>query len=134
MRRGFLLISLVLMTAVAAAEEPLKRPTLEALFEDKALELEILDNVMWLPDSEHVIYWTSTGDVNLLWRQSAATGERVQLADWTAVLERLAAQRPGWQEPSPGDVNSSASHRTTPVLSPDGSTLVGGARRRSLSL
>ncbi len=52
MRRGFLLISLVLMTAVAAAEEPLRRPTLEALLEDKALELESLKNLMWLPDGK----------------------------------------------------------------------------------
>ena len=127
MRRGVLLITLVLISALVAAQEPLERPTLEAVFEDKALELESLNNLMWLPDGEHILYWTSKGDVNELWRQSVATGDRGLAANWAAVLEQLGEQRPGWQKPSPGDVNSSASHRTTPVLSPDGTTLAGGA-------
>ena len=82
MRRGVLLITLVLISALVAAQEPLERPTLEAGFEDKALELESLNNLMWLPDGEHILYWTSKGDVNELWRQSVATGDRGLAADW----------------------------------------------------
>lgn len=129
--RRLLVVSWTLVTLIPGVAAPadngqLKRPTLEAVFEDKALELEELDDLMWLPDGEHVIYWLSKGDAKGLWRQSVTTGETTRLADWTAVLEHLSAQRPEWIEPSPGDVNSSASDRTTPVLSPDGSALVGG--------
>ena len=127
MRRGILLITLVLFSLLASAQEPLKRPTLEALFEDKALEVERLDNLMWLPDGEHILYWTSRGGVNELWRQSIANGDRVLVADWTVVLEHLTEQRPDWHKPDPDNVNSSASHRTTPVLSPNGTLLAGGA-------
>jgi len=111
---------------VIAGDRQLKRPTLEAVFDDKALELEELDNLMWLPDGGHVIYWTTKNDKSVLWKQSVTTGETTQLADWTTVLEQLTAQRPEWKKPDPSDVNSSASGRTTPVLSPDGLTLAGG--------
>ncbi len=129
MRRLSLKFSALLLLVhgvFVTADEPLKRPTFETVFEDKALELEALDNLMWLPDGQHVIYWTSKGDENVLWRHAVTTGETKQLADWTVVIDRLTAQRPEWKKPSPGDVNSSASGRTTPVLSPDGSALVGG--------
>lgn len=127
MRRGFLLITLMLTAAVAAAQEELKRPTLEAVFEDKALELEKLDNLLWLPAGEQILYWTSDGSASSLWRQSVANGDRERVADWAAVLDHLEHQRPGWHKADTGPVNSSASHRTTPVLSPDGKQLAGGA-------
>ena len=41
MRRGFLLITLMLTAAVAAAQEELKRPTLEAVFEDKQVKSDL---------------------------------------------------------------------------------------------
>jgi dipeptidyl-peptidase-4 len=123
----FLAFLLVVPGVVAMADDgQLKRPTIEAVFDENALELEELDNLMWLPDGRHVIYWTSKGEASVLWRQSVTTGEKTRLADWTAVLEQLSAQRPEWKKPNPGDVNSSASGRTTPVLSPDGLTLAGG--------
>jgi len=127
MRRGVLLCTLILISSFAAAREPLRRPTLEAVFEDKALELEELENLMWLPDGKQILYWTSKGSASDLWRQSVATGDRELVADWAAVLDGLAARRPDWHKPDPRDVNSSASHRTTPVLSPDGKVLAGGA-------
>jgi dipeptidyl-peptidase-4 len=126
MRRLILSLCFVLLVSAVTAEEPAKRLTLEALFEDKALELENLSNIMWLPSGEHLLFWTSSGAENSLWRHSVASGERERLADWAAVKEKLAAQRPDWESSGVGDVNSSASHRATPVLAPDGSVLVGG--------
>jgi dipeptidyl-peptidase-4 len=123
---GFALLTLAPDGIAKTADESLRRPTIEALFETKELDLEELDNLMWLPDGGHIIYWTSKGEANQLWQQSVTTGERRLIADWAAVLEQLSAQRPNWIQPSPGDVNSAASHATTPVLSPDGSMLAGG--------
>jgi dipeptidyl-peptidase-4 len=126
MRRIFSLLVLALIPVTAAAEEPLKKLTLEALFEDEQLELERFTNLEWLPGSQHIIYLTSRGEEKTLWRQRAATGEREVLADWAALMEGLAEQRPNFAQPKMSDVNSSASHRTTPILSPDGRALVGG--------
>jgi dipeptidyl-peptidase-4 len=126
MRRFFAALCFVLIVTTAAADEPLRMLTLEALFEENALEIGQLSGLAWLPDGEHVIYWTSRSEERLLWRESVATGTREQLADWAAILEELAAQRPAFAGPSMSDPNSSASDRTKPVLSPDGSVLVGG--------
>jgi len=126
MRRIFSLLVLALIPVMAATEEPLEKLTLEALFEDKALELERFTNLEWLPDSQHIIYLTSRGEEKTLWRQRTATGEREELADWAALMDGLAEQRPNFAQPQMSDVNSSASHRTTPILSPDGNALVGG--------
>jgi dipeptidyl-peptidase-4 len=126
MRRIISVFCLALVPVICSAEEPLKKLTLEALFVDKALELERFANLEWLPNGEQVIYFTSHGKEKTLWRQHVTTGERKELADWSAVLEDLAEQRPNFSKPKMGDVNSSASHRLTPVLSPDGATLVGG--------
>ncbi|MBD3873270.1 MAG: DPP IV N-terminal domain-containing protein, partial [Acidobacteria bacterium] len=126
MRRIFSVFFLALVPVMAAAEEPPQKLTLEALFVDKALEIERFANLEWLPNGEQVIYFTSHGKEKTLWRQRVTTGEREELADWSAVLEDLAEQRPNFSKPKMGDVNSSASHRLTPVLSPDGTALVGG--------
>jgi dipeptidyl-peptidase-4 len=126
MRRIFSLLALILVPIFATAQESLKTLSLEALFEDKALELERLNGVTWLPDGEHIIYLTSHGEEKTLWRQRVTTGERDQLADWAALMDGLAEQRPDFAKPTISDVNSSSSHRTTPVLSPDGNALVGG--------
>lgn len=124
---ALLVVSICCLTGAAGwSDEPPKRLTLEALFEDKALELERLSNLMWLPDGTHIIYWTNRGDEELLWRQSVRSGERVQLADWAAVLKELGERRPHWIKAGMSDVNSSASQRFTPTLSPDGESLIGG--------
>ncbi len=126
MRRIVFVLCLALIPVMATAEEPLKKLTLEALFEDGALELERVTNLEWLPGGQQIIYFTSQGDEETLWRQLVATGEREELTDWADLMEDLAEQRPDFTEPKMSDVNSSASHRLTPVLSPDGATLVGG--------
>ena len=126
MRRIFSVLFLTLAPVTATAGEPLKELTLEALFEDDALELERVTDLEWLPDSQQIIYFTSLGEEKTLWRQLVTTGEREELADWSAVLEDLAEQRPSFETPTMSDVNSSASHRLTPVLSPDGAKLMGG--------
>jgi len=126
MRRIFSLLALALIPVAAAAQQPLKKLSLEALFKDQALELEQFTNLAWLPGSQQVIYFTFRGDEKTLWRQNAATGEREAVADWAALMEGLAEQRPSFTKPKMSDVNSSASHQTTPVLSPDGMALVGG--------
>ena len=117
MHRFVCTLCFALIPIAVAAEEPLKRLTLEALFENNELEIESLQNLMWLPDGENIIYWTSLGESKTLWRQNVKTGDRLQLADWAALMEDLAEQRPGFHKPSLKDVNSSASHRLTPVLS-----------------
>jgi dipeptidyl-peptidase-4 len=126
MRHVVSVFCLALVPVICSADEPLKELTLEALFEDKALELEQITDLQWLPGGQQIIYFTSLGEENMLWRQLVTTGEREEIADWSAVLEDLAKQRPDFTKPKMSDVNSSASHRLTPVLSPDGATLVGG--------
>ena len=120
MRRLALVCGLVLFSSLVAAEESvLRRPTLEALFDAKDLELETFDDPMWLPDGSHLIYWTSRHDETRLWRYDVRSGTRELVADWAAVLNGLAAQRPDWVEPRPGDVNTSASHRrSSPPTAP----------------
>jgi dipeptidyl-peptidase-4 len=126
MRRLFVFLCLALAGMTVSAEKPLRRLTLEALFEEKELELESLTDLMWLPDGEDVIYWTSRGEEKLAWRHDVTTGDRARLTDWTALMAGLAEQRPHWKKPPVGDVNARARNRTTPVLAPDGSALVGG--------
>jgi len=126
MRRIVSVFCLALVPVFSSGEEPLKKLSLEALFVDKALELEQFTNLKWLPSGQQIIYFTSNGEEKALWRQHVTTGERKELADWSAVLEDLTKQRPDFAKPTMSDVNSSASHRLTPVLSPDGATLVGG--------
>jgi dipeptidyl-peptidase-4 len=126
MRRIVSILCLCLLSAAAAAEEPLKRLSLEALFENKELALEGLSDLKWLPDGEHIIYWTSLGEEKTLWRQNVTTGERFRLTDWAALMDGLAEQRPHHENESLSDVNSSASDRLKPVLSPDGRLLAGG--------
>jgi dipeptidyl-peptidase-4 len=126
MRHIVSILSLCLISITAAADEPLKRLSLEALFESNELALERLSDLAWLPDGEHIIYWTSLGEEKMLWRQNVTSGERVQLADWAALMDGLAEQRPNYQKPPLRGVNSSASDRLKPVLSPDGRLLAGG--------
>jgi len=126
MRRIVSILCLCLISVAAAAEEPLKRLSLEALFENKELALERLSDLKWLPDGEHIIYWTSLGEEKVLWRQNVASGERVQLADWATLMKGLAEQRPHHEKAALREVNSSASDRLKPVLSPDGRLLAGG--------
>ena len=126
MRRLFIVASFLLIASTAAAQEPLKRLSIEALFEDKELELESFENPIWMPDGKSFIYWTRLGKQELLWRHTVKTGQIDQLVDWASILGELERQRPYWKKPLLGDVNSSASHRRTPVLSPDDSVLVGG--------
>lgn len=126
MRAVVSLLSALLVAVTAAAEEPLKRLSLEALFEDDALALEQLSGVTWLPDGEHFIYFTSKAKDRTLWRAGTDGDEPLRLADWAAVMKTLGEQRPTCEARSMGDPNSSASERTRPVLSPDGSTLAGG--------
>ncbi|HSO22433.1 MAG TPA: DPP IV N-terminal domain-containing protein [Chondromyces sp.] len=126
MRAFVSLLSALLIAATAAAEEPLKRLSLEALFEDDALALEQLSGVTWLPDGEQFIYFTSKGRERTLWRASTDGGEAVRLSDWTAVMKELGEQRSTYEKAAMSDPNSSASGRTRPVLSPDGASLVGG--------
>ena len=127
MRRFLALFAAMLLSGTAVAQEPLQRLTLEALFDDDALALESLSGLQWLPDDENFIYFTSRGGQKTLWKENAATGERIEVADWTAVTQRLGERRPDYKEPRLGDVNSAASDRRTPVLSPDGRSLVGSA-------
>ncbi len=86
-----------------------------------------MSGLHWLSDGEHFIFFTSSGDQKTLWKENAATGERVEVADWTAVMQRLGERRPDYEKPRVGDVNSAASDRLTPVLSPDGRSLVASA-------
>jgi dipeptidyl-peptidase-4 len=116
----------MLFATSSLAQVPLKRLTLEALFEEKALEVERFADPMWLPDGEHVLYWTSRGTEGSLWRHDVNTGETDKVVDRKVMMDGLAAQRPEWKKTLVGDVNSSASHRGTPVLSPDGAVIVGG--------
>ena len=125
MRRTIALLVAVLISGWAVAEEPLKRLTLEALFKDDALALEEMSGLHWLPDDEHFIYFLSRGDQKTLWKENAVTGERLEVADWTAVMQRLGERRPDYEKPKIGSVNSAASNRLAPVLSPDGRSLVG---------
>ncbi|HSM51988.1 MAG TPA: DPP IV N-terminal domain-containing protein, partial [Thermoanaerobaculia bacterium] len=126
MRAFVSLLSALLIAASTAAEEPLQRLSLEALFEDDALELEQLSGVTWLPDGEHFIYFTSKGGERTLWRAGTDGGEAVRLADWSAVMKALGEERSAYEKAAMSDPNSSASERTRPVLSPDGASLVGG--------
>jgi len=126
MRRPAVFFCVALIAMTVSAEQPLRRLTLEALFEDKELELERLSGVTWLPDGQHFIYFTSRGKDRHLWRADTVGGQPTEVADWSAVMKDLAEQRPAFEKPLMSNHNSSASHRTTPVLSPDGTALVGG--------
>ncbi|MCU0233759.1 MAG: alpha/beta fold hydrolase [Thermoanaerobaculales bacterium] len=121
---GSLILALVTAVAAAAAEPP-ERLSLEALFGEEALEIEQLGALHWLPDGEHMIYWLSGKGDNVLWREHAASGERARLADWKAVMDGLAEQRPHAATSGVGDVNSASGARGRPVLSPDGALLAG---------
>ena len=55
-------LALAPVASAETADSSLRRPTIEAVFETKELAVEELDNLMWLPDNAHVIYWTSMGE------------------------------------------------------------------------
>jgi dipeptidyl-peptidase-4 len=126
MRRITPVLCCILVTSTAFAEEPGRRPTFESVFEQDALALEQLSGVTWLPDAEHFIYFTSRGEQKTLWRGDISGGAPVELADWTAVMKSLSDLRPDYEKPVMSNPNSSASLRVAAVLSPDGTTLVGG--------
>lgn len=126
MRRLVVFLCLSLAATAVSADEPLKMLTLEALFEDNELELERLSGVTWLPDGQHFIYFTSRAKRRTVWRGDTKGSKTVELADWAAVMASLAEQRPHWTKSPVGDVNARNPNRTTPVLAPDGSALVGG--------
>jgi hypothetical protein len=67
MRRPVATLTLALIGTTVAAQEGLKRFTVEALFEDKAIDLEQLSNLMRLTDGGHLSYWTSRDDEKLTW-------------------------------------------------------------------
>ncbi len=122
-----LALALTLAAAGAAANDGvLGRVNFEALFEGESLALESLSGVTWLPDGRHFLYFTSRGSKKTLHRWSVREGTGATVADWTAVMSALASRRPGTALKALGDVNTSASGRTSPVLSPDGSVLAGG--------
>jgi len=125
MRRFAVVLSLVLIPIFSAAGEPPKKLTLEILFAGDELTLDEPSDLMWLPDCKHIIFRAGSDPNEMLWKEKVLTGERVKVADWSALIEELAAQRPHRKTPHLKDVNSSARDRFTPVLSPNGSALVG---------
>ncbi len=111
------------MAAVACtADDAL---TLEAIFTDEAFSSPNPSEMTWLPDGEHLLLSLRVDDDELLVVEEARTGKRRRVADWSAVRAELLRQRPGWEEPAMGDVNSASNARFEPAISPDGSMLVG---------
>jgi len=128
MRRSALVLCLVLVPFTLIAEEAPRRLTLEAIFLGDELTLDRPSGSMWLPDGEHVLYRTESEDRKQLWRENVFTGERVLVADWSALMEELATRRPHRETSRLRDVNSSSRDRFTPVLSPDGAALIGSTK------
>ncbi len=125
MRRIVLFVAVALAAAMAAADQPPKRLTLEALFDSQELRLDEPADVMWLPDGEHIIYRRGEESQQVLWLENALTGKKRQIADWSSVMSELSARRPDRRSSRLGDVNSASRTRLDPVLSPNGTALVG---------
>lgn len=124
MRIVVFLMSLVVCFPIGAAEKALKRPSLEAIFEEGALTLEEPSGVMWMPGSEAFLYRAADGDDEVLWVENV-TGERRRVVSWSDMTETLGEQRPGFRPQPLGDVNAASYSRLAPVISPDGRLLIG---------
>ena len=127
MRAFLLILSLLAAFPIVAAEQALKRPTLEALFGEGALVLESPSGVMWLPGGLEVLYRTTEGDDEWLWLEDAVSGDRRRVVSWSEMTEGLKQQRPQFERRPLGDVNAASFSRLAPVVSPDGRILVGSA-------
>lgn len=125
MRFLALVVSLVVCVPSAIADEVLKRPTLEAIFEDGALTLAEPSGVMWLPGNHQLIYRQDDGEDEVLWLEDAVSGERRRVASWSQMTEDLEKQRPNFKQPSLSDVNLASYSRYESTVSPDGRSLVG---------
>ncbi|MFV2072709.1 MAG: DPP IV N-terminal domain-containing protein [Thermoanaerobaculales bacterium] len=134
MRRLAVVLCLLSTSILSTAGEPPKRLTLEALFAGDELSSEAPSGLMWLPDGAHILYRSTHEGRETLWREHVLTGEQVMVADWSTLMEELAARRPHRRTPHLKDVNSAASDRFAPALSPDGSTLIGSTMGDLFSL
>jgi len=103
--------------AAAAGKEAL---TLEHIFGEGRYEENLIDDVLWLPDSSAFIYRQQIGKIDGLWRQEAMTGRVRLVADWTALNKNLEAARPDFRKPDLDNVNSHPSAGLKAAISPDG--------------
>ncbi|MCD4751323.1 MAG: DPP IV N-terminal domain-containing protein, partial [Thermoanaerobaculales bacterium] len=124
MRHLSLFLSITLTVLSVNVGEAAKKITLEALFEEGALDLEEPSNFMWLPDGESVVYRLADGDDINLWREDMKSGARHKVVSWSAMEEDLCAKRPGWEAEVMSDPNVASGSRLASALSPDGSGLV----------
>ncbi|MEN8164574.1 MAG: S9 family peptidase [Acidobacteriota bacterium] len=127
MRSFLLVLSLLVSFPIVAAEQALKRPTLEAIFEEEALTLEEPSGVMWMPEGDEILYRATDGDDEVLWLEDVADGARRRVVSWSEMTKALKEQRPNFRRLSLGDVNAACSSRSAPTVSPDGRYLVGSA-------
>ena len=127
MRFLILMLSFLVSFPIIAAEQVLKRPTLEALFEDGALGLEQPSGVMWIPGGREFLYRTTESEDESLWLEDALSGDRRHVVSWSEMTEALKEQRPNYRRRSLGDVNAASYSRLAPVVTPDGSELVGSS-------
>ena len=125
MRSFLLIVSLLLSFPIIAAEQALKRPTLEALFGEGALALERPSGMMWMPGGREILYRTTEGDDEVLWLEDVADGARRRIVSWSEMTEALKEQRPNFRRRSLSDVNTASNSRLKPTVSPDGQILVG---------
>lgn len=125
MRCLLLILSLLACIPTAPAGEALKRPTLEALFEEEILTLKRPSDVMWAPGGREILYRIGEGDDEALWLEDVAGSDRRQVVSWSEMTEVLQQQRPHFRRQPLGDVNSASNTRSAPTVSPDGRILVG---------
>ena len=94
--------------------------TLENIFKDEIFKVTHPTRVMWAPDGGSFLYRLQDDDVDGLWRESVATGERVLVADWDDLMAGLSGARPDYVKPAMDDVNRHPRVGNGPVFSPDG--------------
>jgi len=127
MRSLLLIVSLFVSFPIVATEQALKKPTLEALFEDGALDLKRPSGVMWMPDGRELLFRTTEDNDEILWLENIADGKQRRVVSWSEMIEALNEQRPNFQRRSLGDVNTACSSRSKPTISPDGRILIGSS-------
>jgi dipeptidyl-peptidase-4 len=126
MRSFLVILSLLVSFPIVAAEQALKRPTLEAIFEEGALTLEQPSGVMWMPGGVEILYRATDGD-EVLWLEDVADGTRRRVVSWSEMTKALKEQRPNFRRRSLGDVNAASYSRLAPTVSPNGLTLIGSS-------
>lgn len=126
-RVPLLVVVVVVATVVSAGADGGVAFDLESVFGTERFSSTLPSELLWLPDGSAFLLRQQRDGVDGVWRHDVASGAETLIVDWTALERRLEEARPAWVAPAMDDVNTHPTVGLGPVMSPDGSALVGVA-------